>query len=541
MSRWPILAGLLALLAATAARSAEPAGDAALSDPLKLDSGLISGAACEKGDVRVYKGIPFAAPPVGDFRWKPPQPALPWDGTRACMEFRSWCPQPKPLMGKELGPLSEDCLYLNVWTPALFVNRRSDRLPVMVWIHGGGHTTGSGASPFYDGELLAREGVAVVTINYRLGPFGYLAHPLLSKESEHGVSGNYGLLDQIAALKWVQRNIAAFGGNPECVTIFGESAGSVSVCRLMISPLARGLFHRAIAESGGAHGGNRRLREALPKLDPMEKIGETLAASLRCNREKDVLAALRAKSFQEILDAASPAQGLFGKGVKFGPIVDGWAIPSDPVALFQAGKQADVPFLVGSNADEGTIFLQQLPVKRPLGYRWLLGRMFQDDAPEVLRMFPAAGKDEVPAALNRVVGIAAFVAPARFLARSMEPMKSKAYLYHFTRVPPIESARKLGAFHALEIGYVFGTIEKRPEIEEKDRALSRAMRAAWARIAATGDPNGPGLPPWPAYRKEADQHMEFGDEAQAKSGLWKEACDLFDRIAARRQVADAEP
>jgi para-nitrobenzyl esterase len=272
-------------------------------------------------------------------------------------------------------------------------------------------------------------------------------------------------------------------------------------------------------------------RLAQQRREPQVAVGAT----------EDPIAALRAKNFQEILDAANPSQGLFGKGTKYGPIVDGWAIPRDPVALFQAGKQADVPFLVGSNADEGTIFLQQLPIRKALGYRWALNLLFKDDAADVARMFPAAADEDVPGALSRCVGIAWFVAPARFLVRSMEPMKANAYLYHFTRVPPIESARKLGAFHALEVGYVFGTIEKRPEIGERDRALSRTMRAAWARFAATGDPNGPGLPTWPAYRKETDQHMEFGDEAQVRSGLWKEACDLFARIAAKRQAADAEP
>lgn len=511
----------------------------AAAEAIPLESGLITGSVVAQGDVRVYKGIPFAAPPVGELRWRPPQPPKPWEAVRACSEFGPWCPQPKPLMGRELGPLSEDCLYLNVWTPA---RKPDDKLPVMVWIHGGGHTTGSGASAYYDGERLAREGAVVVTINYRLGPFGYLAHPLLSKESERGVSGNYGLLDQIAALTWVKRNIAAFGGNPECVTIFGESAGAVSVCRLMVSPLAKGLFHRAIAESGGAHGHNRHLRELREGMEPMERVGEQIAEALGCHKEKDPLAALRARSYQELLDASNPNQGLFGKGTKFGPVVDGWALPDDPVVLFDAGKQHDVPFMVGSNADEGSVFMQQLPVRRPAGYRWLVRRRFGDHADAVEKLFPVGGGQDAQAAFTRMVGVYGFVAPARFLARSMERVQSKAYLYHFTRVPPNERAKRLGAFHALEIAYVFGTLEGKPGFDEKDLALSKTMRKCWARFAATGDPNADGLPQWPAYRKDTDQYLEFGDEVKPKAGLYKEACDLFDRISPdiRRQGKPAE-
>jgi len=529
--RWFLLCAML--LAACGAALAAPQA--------QLDAGLVSGASLgEKADVHVYKGIPFAAPPVGDLRWRPPQPVKPWEGVRACSEPGPWCPQPKPLMGRESGKLSEDCLYLNVWTPA---KAPTDRLPVMVWIHGGGHTTGSGASPFYDGERLAREGVVLVTINYRLGPFGYLAHPLLSKESEQKVSGNYGLLDQLAALGWVQRNIAAFGGDPACVAIFGESAGAASVCRLMVSPLAKGLFHRAIAQSGGAHGYNRHLRQDWNNLPPMEKLGEQLAEQLGCAVAKDPIAALRAKTWQEILDAASPAQGLFGKGTKFGPVVDGWALPDDPVALFDAGKQHPVPFMTGSNADEGSVFMQQVPIRRVQGYRWLLARRFGKDADRVFALFPAERDEDAQAAFSRVVGVAAFVAPARFLARSMAKANAPAYLYHFTRVPPGERLKKLGAFHALEVGYVFGTIEGRPGFDDPDLRLSAAMRKAWTRFARTGDPNGDALPPWPPYTKEADQCLEFGDELRVRTALHRQACDLFDALqsagpAARRAPAD---
>jgi len=500
------------------------------AEPVRISSGLVEGSEAE--GVIVYRGIPYAAPPVGELRWKPPQPVKPWEGVRACTQFGPACPQPKPLMGPPPANVSEDCLYLNVWTPA--DRKKDEKLAVMVWIHGGGFTTGRGGAAWYDGRAFAQRGVVLVTINYRLGPFGFFAHPLLSKESERNVSGNYGFLDQIAALEWVRDNIAAFGGDPGCVTIFGESAGSAAVCRHMVSPLSKGLFHRAIAESAGAHGRNRHLRETWSGLEPMEKVGERLARALGCDQAKDPLAALRAKSADDILQAASPAQGLFGKGIKFGPVIDGWVLPDNPVVLFEEGKQCNVPFMVGTNADEATIFLRQLPVKRVAGYRWLVRRIFRDKAEEVLRLFPAESDEDVPRALNRLFTAGSFVAPARFLAEAMEKINGRAYLYHFTRVPPIEKLKPLGAFHAMEIPYVFGLALRRPWATELDRSLSDAMCSCWARFAATGDPNGGGLPEWPVYRAATDEYMEFGDEIRVRSGLYKEACELFLQIHAAR-------
>jgi len=506
------------------------AADALLSDPLRIEGGEISGQVVEKGDVHAYKGIPFAAPPVGDLRWKPPLPVKPWEGVRACVEFGNWCPQPKPFLGRELGKLSEDCLCLNVWTPAL---KRSDKLPVMVWIHGGGFTTGSGGQSYYSGENLAREGVVLVTINYRLGPFGFLAHPALSKESEKGVSGNYGMLDQVAALQWVQKNIAAFGGNPECVTIFGESAGSAGVCRLMVCPLARGLFHRAIAESGGPYGQNRDLREQHGRLAPAEKMGEEIAKALGCDAAPDVLAALRAKSSDEILDAANPSQGLFGKGNKFGPVVDGWVLPDDPGRLWDQGKQAEVPFMAGTNADEGTIFLKQLPVQHVLGYRLTARTLYQDQAEELLKLFPVEKDEDIPAALNKLVTVSAFVSPTRMLVRALAQRHTPAYLYHFTRVPKNKLTDKMGACHAIEIPYVFKTLPR--GLGEQDEKLSEAICRYWANFAKTGDPNGAGLPAWPVYTADKDEHLELGDEIQVKSRLYSEACDALEKSYRNRR------
>jgi len=501
-----------------------------LTDPLRIASGRIAGQV--RGGVRVYKGIPFAAPPVGTLRWKPPQPVKPWTGVRNCTEFGSWCPQPKPILGHELGPMSEDCLYLNVWTPA---RSPDDRLAVMVWIHGGGCTTGSGAASISDGEALARQGVVVVTINYRLGPFGFLAHPLLSQESEHGVSGNYGLLDQIAALKWVQQNIAAFGGDPDRVTIFGESAGALSVCRLMVSPLARGLFHRAIAESGGAHGRNRHLREKRNGLEPMEKVGERIARALGCDRAKDPLSALRAKSADEVLAAAHPSQGLFGKGNRFGPVVDGWALPEDADRVFDAGDQANVPFLTGANANEGSVFVNQLPIRGSVGYRLLVRKLAGDRAPEVLRLFPLTDGD-VQAALDKLVTVSFFLTESRYLVRAMERAGCPAYLYYFTRVPAISRNDRRGAFHGLEVPYVFASFRNLLGFPlPTEQPLSDIMSAYWVQFAKTGDPNRPGLPHWPSYDPKTDLCLELGDKVIVRTAPDKEACDLFDEIRAARQ------
>ena len=516
-----LIAGIALTLIASLAWAAAP------GDPVKIDAGLINGVSGASAGSRVYAGIPFAAPPLGNLRWKPPQPVKPWEGVRDCSAFGPWCPQPKPMLGKELGKLSEDCLYLNVWTSA---KNYEARLPVMFWIHGGGCTTGSGGSSYYNGEALAKQGVVVVTINYRLGPFGFFAHPLLSQESEHGVSGNYGLLDQIAALQWVQRNIARFGGDPNCVTIFGESAGSASVCRLMVSPLAKGLFHRAIAESGGAEGRDRHLKQDVGRVEAMEKIGQRIATKLGCDKAPYVLAELRAKSADELLSASDPAQGLFGKGTKFGWIVDGWVLPDDPGALFAAGKQAPVPFIAGTNADEGTIFLQQLPGLHVMGYKLTVRTVFREQAPQYLALYPVTQDDQVRAALSRLTTIGAFVYPARADARAQAKIDAKTFLYHFTRVPPYVRGRDYGAFHSAEIGYVFGNLVPMGTFEPLDKGLSRTMSACWVQFAKTGDPNGPGLPQWPAYDAVGDKYLEFGDQVKVGAGLYREACDLLAQV-----------
>ena len=513
--RWAFVLSVLAVDTATGA------------DVVEIDSGWIEGEADVRyPGVRVYLGIPYAAPPVGDRRWRPPEPVQPWSGIRPCTAFGPSCPQPPSILRPVPGPYDEDCLYLNVWTPA---DQSTDRLPVMVWIHGGGFTIGSANQDLYHGAALAAEGVVVVTINYRLGPFGFLAHPRLSAESPEGISGNYGLLDQVAALQWVQRNITAFGGDPGNVTIFGESAGSVSVACLLVSPLSKGLFHRAILQSGTADG--VRTPCTAEQGDSMEDVGLAVAERLGLGADAGA-AALRAVAPDDLLAAADAKVGLFGKGTKFWPCVDGHVLPAPPGELFAAGAFHDVPIMIGSNADEGSIFQKkQLRIQRPRGYRFLLRRAFGDRGDEVEAMFPIGPDEDVAEQVNRVVTISCFTAPTRRLARQLANGRTHStYRYYFTRACPAAVAKGVGAAHGVEIPYVFGTGMRGLGFVAEDDRLSQMMRRTWVRFAATGDPNGGDLPAWPVYAADDETCMVFGDTVQAGPDVDAEACDLFDEI-----------
>ncbi len=503
---------------------------------VQLDSGPVSGSM--DGAVRRFLGIPYAAPPVGPLRWRPPQPVAPWSSPRACSAFGARCVQPPPVFGpEESTPQSEDSLYLNVWAlPSASVPR-----PVMVWIHGGGWTTGSGSQPLYDGRRLAEAGVILITVNYRLGPFGFLALPGLSAEGEG--SGNYGMLDLCSALRWVQRNAAAFGGDPGKVTIFGESAGGGCVARLLVMPVARGLFHRAIIQSAGFGGFSRHLREPWPDAEPAEEIGTRIANQLLSHASGDPLAELRAVSAADLLAAARPVVGLFrseGKGNSFAPVVDGVLIPDRPEQLAARGQVADVPVLLGTNADEATIFTAQLPLRTQADLRRLAESWFAVRADEALSLFPLVDGD-VRAAGNKLIGITAFVADARRSARMLSASaRNCVFLYHFSRVPPLSPLlqRRLGAFHSAEIAYVFGQPElltPQRAAPAEDRRLAERMRDAWVRFAVSGDPNGGDLPAWPAYDAAGDNCLEFGDEIRLRQGFHRAACDLADAAQAARR------
>ena len=491
-----------------------------------LDSGKIRGTLV--GGVRTFLSIPFAAPPVGEFRWREPQPVKSWEGIRDCNKYGLACPQPKSVF-YDVGQTGEDCLYLNVWTPA---KSPDENLPVMVWIHGGSFNSGAASLDMYNGKNLARQNVIVVTINYRLGPLGFLSHPLLSKESPHGVSGNYGLLDQIAALKWVQKNIKSFGGNPDLVMVFGESAGAMSICDLMISPLADGLFQRAVSESGSFGDAYPLNRE--DTVEKAEKTGQEIAVKLGCDTAADVLAAMREKTADEVVKAAFTGYDP-NAGIKMRPVIDGWVIPENPWSLFSDGKQKKVPLLIGTNAHEGTIFVYpdlKVLLMSEQGYEELVKSVYKDHASEVLAMFPAANKWDVPVALSKLRTIMSFSAGTLHAADTTSMINPPVYMYQFTRVPDT-ALRIFGAFHGLEIFYVFGNLRAGhvsiPE-NKTDISLSQDMMKYWTNFAMSGDPNGPGLPKWPAYSSETGQYLELGDQITTKTGLYNEYRDLIDGV-----------
>jgi para-nitrobenzyl esterase len=476
---------------------------AAIQEPVHLDAGLISGIAGSSPGVRVFRGIPYAAPPTGKLRWRAPQPVAHWDGIRAADQFGAMCMQPAFRGGS--GPnlsatpkMSEDCLFLNVWTAA---KSALEKRPVMVWIHPGGYTTGSGSTPGFDGEALAKKGVVLVTINYRLGAFGFFSHPELTKESDRRASGNYALMDQAAALQWVQANIGEFGGDPHRVTVFGDSAGSSSIANLMGSPQAKGLFQRAIGESGAwmglSLGRTRTLAEA-------EQDGLKMAG------------ALHAQTLEEL--RAIPAADLLKAGRAGGPVIDGWFIPEDVGTAFAEGKQNDVPLLDGSNQDEGTFFLQPTTAEK-FGER--ARNRFGDQADAFLKLYPAGSDEEANASQ-----LAAFRDELAFVMRTWaraqaKTGRSKAYLYYFTHQPPPPvgaSARGglgSGATHGAEAQYVFQNLLPPRAWTDLDTQVSQRLSSYWMNFAANGDPNGKGLAKWPAFDdKKSAAPMVLGDQAE---------------------------
>ncbi|MDR1416559.1 MAG: carboxylesterase family protein [Prevotellaceae bacterium] len=423
---------------------------------VSVSSGVVAGKAAGDGAVKIFMGVPFAAPPVGALRWKAPQAVAAWKGVRECTAPPASAVQKKPVpffcWSKEFlipeEPISEDCLYLNVWTSA---KTSSENLPVIVWIHGGGFTGGSGTVPLYNGERLARKGVVFVTISYRLGALGFLAHPELAYDAE-GHSGNLGLLDQIFALKWIRENIAAFGGNPDCVTIAGQSAGSMSVHCLMASPLAKGLFHRCIGQSGAM---------MTPVMAPMKLEDAEKAATEMLGKAGLTAAQLR----------GLPADSLLNLPARFTPVEDGYVLPN-PLQAFEGGRQNDVPLLTGWNKD--------------------------DDA-----MFGPSSGASVFGDNNRA-----------WASLQSKTGKNPAYLYFFTHVPSTkEGEQNFGAFHSAEFSYALHTLHlwDKP-FTEKDYALESSMSSYWVNFAATGNPNGEGLPVWPAFSNDKPEAMELGDE-----------------------------
>jgi para-nitrobenzyl esterase len=470
------------------------------AEPVMTDAGLLQGV--REGALTVYKGVPFAAPPIGNMRWTDPRPVPPWHGVRKADAFAPACVQTGVSMPGEAPPqISEDCLYLNVWTPA----RRPDaRLPVMVWIPGGGFTNGSASMPLYRGDRLSLRGVIVVTIAYRLGPLGFLAHPELTRESPHASSGNYGLLDQVAALRWVQRNIGALGGDPTRVTIFGQSAGGMSVSLLMASPLAKGLFHRAIGESGGMFepieiAPNYRLAKA-------EQDGVTYAASLGARS----LADLRRLAADDLLKGAAFAVSH--------PIIEPYAMPMIPADAFRAGRQNDVPILIGFNAEEARSFVDLGAVKAA-SFATDLPRFWPSalKSPGFLAAYPHATDEEARTARVALETELRFAWDMWGWGRAQALTgRSKVYFYRFDRRPPFPANSIYagwGAGHFVELWYIFDHLGQEAwPWTPADRRLAELMPAYWTNFAKTGDPNGPGLPPWPGFEVASPNLLLLGTQ-----------------------------
>ena len=501
---------------------------------VRVTGGAIQGAVLD-GGLRVFRGIPYAAPPVEARRWRPPQPVSPWSGVRPARDFGLACPQAfTELMTEPVAQSGEDCLALNVWSGA---NDPSERRPVMVWIHGGAYVQGAASQRHYDGAHLARAaGVVFVSVNYRLGPFGFFAHPELSAESGRNASGNQGLLDVVQALAWVRDNVAAFGGDPARVTLFGQSSGAGIVNALLTAPAAGTLFHRAILESGTVLGPMQHLRETWYMLTAGEAIGERVqkAAGIPASAT-GALASMRALPTAAVQAAADPQRPFSLGGNRYAPIVDGEVLREEPVAALEAGRFARVPVMVGSNENEGAVFAPLFGPTTVFSYAQLCAFAYGTHANAVLKLFPASSDAEAPLALARSLGMAAFVAPARRMAALMARHGVPAYLYHFTKRRPGEVGDRLGAFHGAEIPYVFGTLAERHVpgfgaigVDDRDRQLSAQMIGYWTRFAATGDPNGGGAPAWPALDPRRGNAMEFGADLVVRDGVHVEACDVFD-------------
>jgi para-nitrobenzyl esterase len=475
---------------------------------VQTEKGAVEGVTKTPG-VEAFLGMPFAAPPTGDLRWRAPQPLAPWQGTRQATAYSKDCIQEPQAYVPGPGfnnPTSEDCLYLNIWRPA---GAPAKPLPVMVWIYGGAWIMGAGSFPSYDGTEFAKDGVILVNFNYRLGRFGTFALPELSREEAGQPLANYGLMDQIAALRWVKANIGAFGGDPANVTVFGESAGAASVNFLMTSPLARGLFAKAISESGGAGAHMKTLAEA-EKTDTAwtEKIGATS------------LAALRALPADKIWDGPATAP--------VPPIIDGKLIVASTDEAFAKGLAAKVHYIVGSNSREESL-IRWLP---GADERWLTG--LGDKGTKLLALYTADGTDRKPA-LGKLWGEAAMTAPARARARATAGEGAKTWLYRYAYVPDAAQGSVSGAGHDSEMEMVF----KNPDMRWKgkwsnaDAAMAGTMNAYWVNFAKTGDPNGAGLPPWPAYSAATDSLLDFDKGGPAVlSSFAKARLDAIDNAGA---------
>jgi para-nitrobenzyl esterase len=496
-------------------------GAPSLTTTVAVTGGTIEGV--EENGIFSYKGIPFAAPPVGDLRWKSPQPVVPWQGVRKADAFAPG-PMQDTAFGAVLGgpqEISEDCLFLNVWTGA---KRTDEKRPVTVWIYGGGFGIGMTSTPAYDGTNLARKGVVLVSVAYRVGPMGFLAHPELSEESGQG-SGTYGIQDQIAGLRWVKENIAKFGGDPSNVTIFGESAGGISVSMLTVSPMAKGLFHRAISESGGS------MAPARMSLQQAEEQGKAYLSNLGA----DTIAAARALSAEEIQENTK------GMG-SFWPAPDGVTVVENQYGLFESGAFNDTPILVGTNSNEGGLFVTQ-PITSE-GFEKMVSSQYVAGAEAILKAYPHATDAEAFQSAKDIMRDSIFAWPTwAWATLQSRKGKNKAFVYQFDhRIPGVPG----GANHAAEIPYVFGNFGPKGPMNGRaagpeDKALHDLISSYWINFARSGDPNGEGLPEWPGFYEKEQQVMYFDGESGARKHPNLDKIMAFDAYFAKvRQGMNAE-
>ena len=494
----------------------------AASGEVKIDSGKLKGAAAN--GVISFKGIPYAASPVGDLRWRPPQPVKPWSGVRPATEYGADCMQ-NPFPG-DAAPLgvkpAEDCLYVNVWVPA---QPPAKKLAVIMWIYGGGFVNGGSSPTVYDGSQFAKRGVVFVSFNYRVGRFGFFGFPALTKENPDEPHGNYAFMDQIAALKWVQRNIAAFGGDPKNVTLFGESAGGGSVLTMMTSPLAQGLFQKAIVESGGGRG------SLMPphNLAQAESIGVAFAKKNSITGDDAAaLTALRKFPADTVVDRLNMATMFGAMSTYPGPMIDGKVVVEELDAAYAAGHGAKIPLMIGANsADIGFNRFRSLDD---------LFAQFGPDKDKARAAFDPDGKGTVSTVGTAVSAIQIMIEPARHMARIIAGLGQPAYEYRFSYVA--ESMRKqwTGAPHATEIPFVFDTVQARygKDLTTADEATAQAANAYWVNFAKTGNPNGGKLPEWPAYKADTDQILDFTEKGPvAGPDPWKARLDLVEAMAER--------
>ncbi|ASO05204.1 carboxylesterase/lipase family protein [Arenibacter algicola] len=502
---------------------------------VKTELGVIRGV--HEDGVASFKGIPFAAPPVGEFRWRSPQPLSPWEGELDATEFGANCAQSG--WGGALGTIndgsSEDCLYLNVWKPA--DANTGANLPVMVWIHGGGFVGGSGSGAGIAGDEFAKKEVVLITINYRLGRLGHFAFPALSTEHPEEHKGSYAYMDQIAALQWVQKNIAAFGGNPDNVTIFGFSAGGVSVHSLMTIPDAKGLFHKAISESGGARDGvltGRPIKEE--NASPFYPVSaETIGINYAKKQgiegtDADALAKLRALPVEKIVDGGQETDGEGGLRTYSGPILDGALVVETAESAYKAGRQMQIPLMIGSNSAEiGGSFVNNSKTKEELF------SLFGDFEEEAQAAYDPDGSKEFEEVITKFNTDWVWGEPGRFAARAFAEKGEPTFIYHFGFVPePMKERMKYGAGHGSEVGYVFNNLDARwgnPETTPEDKKVAELMNGYWVNFAKTGNPNGEGLPNWPVYTKNEGEilDIQLDGEAVGKSDPRKARLDVIEK------------